>query len=398
MKVLQINSVYQTGSTGRIVRLIHEAARRKGLESYIGYGRGYWREEELFKIGSDIDFYIHAIGTRLLDRHGLFSKKATARFIEKIDRLRIDIFHLHNIHGYYLHYPTLFEYLKDKRVIWTLHDCWAFTGHCAYYEEIGCNKWEIECLNCPQKRNYPASFFIDNSQSNFYLKQKYFTSLKHLHIVVPSQWMKRQISKSFLKNFNVKIINNGIDLDIFRPLPNNFRDKYGLNDKFIILGVANVWEQRKGLHNFIKLAKKLRCDEIIVLIGLNENQITKLPSNILAIPHTNDTQTLVEIYSDTDIYLNLTLEDTFPTTNLESLACGTPVVTFDSGGSAETIDTKTGFVVAKNDMESVLDIIRKMKKTGKEPFRQACIQRAHTLYSQKNYELYIDLYKELIKI
>jgi len=396
MNILYINTVYNKGSTGRSVRLISEAALQKGFKSYIGYGRGHWKGKNLLKIGSDIDFYIHAIGTRLTDRHGLFSKKATAHFIEKIDSLKIDIFHLNNLHGYYIHYPTLFEYLKDKKTVWTLRDCWAFTGHCTHYELIGCDKWQTHCSACPQTKSYPKSSFIDNSRSNFRIKKDLFTSLKHLHIVTPSQWMKQQVKKSFLKKYDIDVINNGIDLDIFKPAAGIFKKRVGLEKTFMILGVANVWREAKGFELFIELSKKLRDDEKIVLVGLTKKQAAKLPSNILAITHTNDIQTLAEIYSDADVYLNLTLEETFPTTNLESLACGTPVITFDSGGSAETIDPETGFVVAKNDIDSVLDIIRQIKKEGKKRYRHACIKRAQNLYSQKNYAQYIDIYKKVL--
>ena len=383
MKILQINTVYKQGSTGNIVANIHNALKSNGFESFVGYGRGNWQEDNLIKIGNKLDMYIHGIGTRIFDKHGLYSKKATKQFLKEIDILDIDIFHIHNIHGYYLHYPTLFEHLKDKKVIWTLHDCWAFTGHCAYYDYIGCDRWQSECLNCPQKNRYPASLVFDNSLDNFRLKKRYFTSLDNLTIVTPSKWLSGEVKKSFLRGFDIQVIHNGVDLSVFKPIKSNFRQKYNLKNDFLILGVANVWEKRKGIDYFFELSKIIRNNEKIVLVGLTKKQLRKLPKNIIGIKRTRDQKELAEIYSSADVFVNPTLEDNFPTTNLESLACGTPLITFVSGGSPETIDEDCGKVIEKGNLEDLYSGICEIRKKGKEFYSRYCISRVKNFFDKK---------------
>ena len=397
MKILQINNEYKYGSTGKIVESLQKKAVENGFKCFIGYGRSNSNEENSFQIGSKLDLYLHGIGTRIFDKHGLYSKKATQKFLELIDKFNIDIFHLHNIHGYYLNYPLLFEYLKQKNkpVIWTLHDCWAFTGHCSHYEYIRCDKWQSECFSCPQKRRYPASLIVDNSKNNYNLKKKYFTSLKNLTIVTPSFWLANQIKKSFLKSYDIKVIYNGIDLEIFRYRESNFRKKYNIENKFIILGVASVWNDRKGFEYFIKLSNMIKKDEIIVLIGLNETQLKKLPKNVIGIKRTDNQIELSEIYSSANVFVNPTLEEVLGLTNLESLACGTPVITFDSGGSSECINEKTGLVVPKDDINSLYQAIQKIKKIGSQKFKKDCRSRVEKYFDKnKNFEEYLKLYRE----
>jgi len=399
MNVLQINTVFKQGSTGYIVYNIHQKLLSLNHKSFAGYGRGIWQEDNLIKISNKLDMYIHGIGTRIFDKHGLYSKKATQEFLKKIDKLDIDIFHLHNIHGYYLNYPLLFEYLKNKQkpVIWTLHDCWAFTGHCSHYDYIGCDKWQNECYKCPQKSRYPASFIFDNSLENFRLKKKYFTSLDNLIIVTPSNWLANEVQKSFLAKYDIRVIYNGIDLNVFKPVKSDFRKKYNLEDKFLILGVANVWEERKGFDYFIELSHILKSNEVIILVGLNDKQLQKLPKNIIGIKRTQNQKELVQIYSNVDVFVNPTLEDNFPTTNLESLACGTPVVTFDSGGSSETIDENCGKVVEKGDLDKLYKAIGEVKKNGKDFYRNHCIDRAKKYFDKEMMiEKYVKLYKEIV--
>jgi len=396
MKILQINSVYKQGSTGHIVANIHSKIKDNNMVSYVAYGRGMHDEDSLIRIGNDLDMQLHALGTRLFDKHGLYSKRITQEFIETIDKLDMDIFHLHNIHGYYLNYPILFEYLKDKKVVWTLHDCWSFTGHCSYYEYVGCDKWQTHCEQCPQLSQYPKSYFIDNSENNFSLKKQFFTSVKDLTIITPSTWLKNEVKKSFLKHKDMRVIHNGIDLDIFQYRESSFRKNYGLENRFIILGVANIWEERKGFKYFLKFSKLLEQDEVIVLVGLNKNQLQDLPTNIIGIERTSSAVELAEIYSSADVFANPTLEDNFPTTNLESLACGTPVVTFKSGGSPECIDEQTGYNVAKRDIEEMIDKIRDIKKNGRDSFSQYCIERAKNYFDKEDRFLdYIKLYKTI---
>lgn len=396
MKILQINSVCGTGSTGRIATDIHNILLEEGHESYIAYGRGEAKniaEKYTIKIGNKYDMYVHGILTRLFDRHGLASKKATEEFIKKIEKLNPDVIHLHNIHGYYLNYQILFKYLKqsNKKVIWTLHDSWSYTGHCAYYDYVKCKKWKTQCKNCPQKEKYPTTNFIDNSFNNYNLKKESFLGVKDLTIVTPSKWLAEEVKKSFLKDYKIQVINNGIDLENFKPTKSNFREKYKLEDKFIILGVASVWDERKGIKYFYELSKKLETNEKIVLVGLNKNQLKELPKNILGIERTNSVKELAEIYAAANVFVNPTLEDNFPTTNLEAGACGTFGITFNTGGSPECYDTNTGIIVEKENLEQLIEAIRKIKKKGYSS--EECMERVRRNYSkEEKFMEYLKIY------
>jgi putative colanic acid biosynthesis glycosyltransferase len=399
MKVLQINSVCGVGSTGRIATDIDKILKGEGHESYIAYGRGKALDSETtIKIGQDFDNYMHVVKTRVLDKHGYGSKKATKEFIIRVKELDPDIIHLHNIHGYYLNIEMLFDYLKiaNKPVVWTLHDCWPFTGHCSYFDYVGCNKWKNGCHNCPQKKSYPTSFLVDNSKRNYSSKKEIFTGVKNLTIITPSEWLSGIVKNSFLGEYPVKVINNGIDLDTFKPTKSNLREKYNLKNIFVILGVASGWEQRKGYNYFIELSNKLKKDEKIVMVGLTEKQKGSLPNNIIGITRTNSVKELAEIYSTADVFINPTLEDNYPTTNLESLACGTPVIAFQTGGVPEQIKIDCGFIVKKGDSEGLYSTISEIKERGKTSYIDASINAARLNFSKENnYAKYLNLYSNL---
>jgi len=404
MKVLQINSVCGIGSTGRIAIDIHNILIEQGHESYIAYGRNLPKNcDNVIRIGTKIDNYTHVLKTRLLDKHGFGSKQATIEFINKVKKLNPDIIHLHNIHGYYINIEILFDYIKEakKPVVWTLHDCWSFTGHCSYFDYLGCNKWKTGCFECPQKNEYPKSLILDNSDWNYSKKKEIFTGVKNLTIVTPSQWLADLVQESFLNEYPLKVINNGIDLNVFKPTENSFREKYDLQDKFIILGVANIWTHRKGLKYFIEMSEVLEKDERIVLVGLSEKQLKEIPNNIIGISRTNNVEELVEIYSSADVFVNPTLEDNFPTTNLEALACGTPVVTFDTGGSPESIDKNTGFVVQKGNINELLYKIRSLTKRSNDEIKEsyeATKNRARDIFNKDDkFKEYVELYNNSIE-
>lgn len=402
MRVLQINSVCGIGSTGRIASDIHNLLKEQGYESFIAYGRGSSRNcDNPIKIGTKLDNYTHVILTRLFDKHGFGSKNATDDFVKYVDKINPDIIHLHNIHGYYINIEILFDYLKavNKPVIWTLHDCWAFTGHCTHFDYVGCDKWKNGCYKCPQKKSYPKSLLMDNSEENYKRKKKLFTGLENMTIVTPSNWLACLIRESFLNEYPIKVINNGIDLDIFKPTESNFRKNNNLNDKFIILGVASNWDNRKGFKYFLEISKRLKNDEVIVLVGLTKKQIAELPKNILGIARTNNAKELASIYSAANVFINPTLEDNFPTTNLEALACGTPIITFDTGGSVETINENCGFIVKKGDIEQIICILRKIKSEENTKLSSAAILRVNSCFNKtvRFYE-YIELYKGLLII
>lgn len=402
MKLCQINVTINSGSTGRIAEEIGQSVINAGWESYIAYGRkSRISTSQLIRIGDEWSIRYHALSTRLFDNHGFASVKATNQFIKDIDRIHPDIIHLHNIHGYYLNVEILFNYLKKKAipVVWTLHDCWPLTGHCSYFDYVNCNKWQTECDLCPNLKGYPSTLFRDHSKSNFLKKKQIFTSVANITFVAPSYWMKNVLSHSFFKSYPVQVIHNGINIDVFKPIDNkSLIFKYGLDfNKKIILGVASIWDRRKGLDDFIQLSKKLSVNEQIVLVGLSNKQITGLPEGIIGINRTENVDELAALYSVADVFVNPTWVDNFPTTNIEALACGTPVVTYQTGGSSEAVSKDTGLVVEKGNISMLYSSIFEILKKGKGYYSAFCRQRAETLFDRRERNLdYIELYKSLV--
>lgn len=337
--LLQINVTCNVGSTGRIAEQIGEIAISRGWESYIAYGRECkGSKSKALKIGSPFSIIWHILMTRLFDKHGLCSHIATHRFIRDIRRIKPDIIHLHNIHGYYINYQLLFDFLSTSGIpiVWTLHDCWSFTGHCSYFILNGCKKWETLCNSCLQKHSYPTSLFWDSSRTNFSHKLESFCKVDCMTIVTPSQWLANIVKRSFLSKYPIEVINNGIDSSIFRPSISDIRENYHLDNFKIILGVSNQWTVRKGLNDFVSLSKLIDENIRIVLIGLAPNQIKSLPPQIIAITKTHNVAELAAWYSAADVFVNPTYEDNYPTVNLEARACGKRVITYNTGGSPES--------------------------------------------------------------
>ena len=401
MKVLQINTVVNSGSTGRIAEDIGKLLISQGHESYIAFGRGSRpSSSSLIRIGNLRDIRSHVIKTRLFDGHGFGSENATKKLVEEIERIKPDVIHLHNLHGYYLNIEVLFNYLKTSPtpVVWTLHDCWAFTGHCTYFDYVNCFRWQTGCYSCPNKKAYPASWFMDNSKLNYIQKKKLFNSVAMISIVAPSQWLADHVSKSFLGGYPINLIRNGIDLSIFYPrTTGNIKERLGIGNRFMLLGVASVWDRRKGLDDFIQLNKIIDQDSVIVLVGLSQKQLKNLPEGIIGIARTENIEELAEFYSAADVFLNPTWVDNCPITNSESLACGTPVVTYRTGGSPESIDESSGLVVQKGDNYSLYSAAMKIKVKGKFNYSASCIARASKIYNKNvKYQEYIDLYHSLL--
>jgi glycosyltransferase involved in cell wall biosynthesis len=402
MRILQINATVNSGSTGRIAEDIGKVLINNEHESYIAAHRTTGQStSEVIPIGSKIDRYSHALLSRAFDRHGFGSAKATRELVKKIHSVDPDIIHLHNIHGYYLNIKVLFDFLKKVRlpVVWTFHDCWPFTGHCSYFDAVNCFRWKAECHHCPNIKAYPASWGLDQSRRNFHEKNKIFNDINDLLIITPSKWLAEHVSNSYLGNYPVHVINNGIDISMFRPSQhiNKIKEKWELNDKKIILGVASVWDSRKGMKDFIQLRQVLSRDIEIVLVGLNSKDKKSLPAGITGISRTENIQELADLYSASNAFINPTYVDNFPTTNIESLACGTPVITYDTGGSPEAIDNETGIVIDKGDIDGLAGAIHRIIENGKESYIAKCRNRAEGKYNKDDRFIdYLRIYESML--
>jgi putative colanic acid biosynthesis glycosyltransferase len=400
MKILQINTIVNSGSTGRIAEDIGKVLISNGHQSYIAYGRNDRPSaSNLIKIGNDLEVYAHGIKSGIFDLHGFGSKIATDKLIKKIDLLQPDAIGLHNLHGYYINVTLLFNYLKHNNipVLWTLFDCWSFTGHCSYFDDIGCEKYKSHCNKCPKKKKYPSSYLFDNSSENFKIKKALFTSLDRMELVVNSKWLETIVCSSFLANHPLHNVPSGIDLETFVPCSSQLREKFLLNDKKVVLGCASPWSNRKGLQDFIEVRKLLPDGYSIVLIGLNRKQINELPQGIIGIQRTEDVHELAKWYSLAEVFVNPTYQDNFPTVNLEALACGTPVITYETGGSAESIDLKTGITISKGDLLKLADSIQIICSKDKSTYILNCRERAeHYFDKNKSYLEYLNLYQRMI--
>lgn len=364
MKLVQINTVCN-GSTGKIMGDIQRTANQEGFETISFYGRrkGY-KDLKCEKIGGFFSFWYHVFLTTVFDMHGHGSYFKTKKLVKRIKQENPDIIHLHNIHGYYINYKVLFNYLKNEyqgKIFWTLHDCLPFTGHCAHFMSVNCDKWKIQCKKCPKKKRYPISLFLDRSYKNYLEKKELFTNLNNLIIITPSDWLNKLVKQSFLKDYEVITINNGINLNLFKENKDlSVLEKYNIPNNKIILGVASVWTKEKGIDDFIDLAKLISDEYIIILVGLSKKQIRELSKykNIIGIKRTDNQQELVKLYSCAYVLVNPTYEDNYPTVNLEAIACNTPVITYATGGCVEQVTKETGIISNKDNL---LDDIEKIK-------------------------------------
>ena len=364
MKILMINVVCGIRSTGRICTDLATALEDQGHEVKIAYGREEVPEQfqrYAVRIGTDLDVEIHGVLARTLDASGFGSKSATKKFIEWVKDFDPDVIHLHNIHGYYINIEILFNYLRNcrKKIIWTLHDCWASTGHSAYCDAIGCEKWKTGCSHCPNLKEYPKSY-LDFSNRNWKRKRELFNEIPELTIVTPSNWLAGLVKASFLSDYPLTVIHNGIDTSQFYPLKSDFREKYGIGNKFILLGVATTWEERKGLNDYYELASSIGNEYQVVLVGLSKTQLRRSPSNIIGLERTNNIRELVNIYCAADLYVNLSYDETFGLTNVEAQLCGKPVVGYDSGAMKESI-AQGGIIVPRGDIPAVARAIHLIK-------------------------------------
>ena len=372
MRVLLINSVCGIGSTGKICGQLAEEFESHGDEVRIAYGRSDTVPDRYkkyaVKIGNKADLYYHAVLTRLDDAQGLGSKEATRKFLKWADSFNPDLLWLHNIHGYYINIELLFAWIKsrpDMQVKWTLHDCWAFTGHCSHFTFAKCYKWKTECNKCPQYRNYPASL-TDHCTRNYRLKKELFTGIKNCTIIVPSHWLENLVKQSFLREYPIEVHYNEIDHTVFKPTPSDFRKRYGLEDKTIVLAVSNIWGERKGLYDILELGNLLGDGYAIVIVGLTPKQIDRIHKKYpkyVVLPKTNNQYELAKVYSASDIFVNPSKEETFGLTTVESLACGAKAITY-KGTAGEEIADAFGGVSVEPDAGSLVEAIRKIGGGG----------------------------------
>ena len=395
-KLIQINTVCNT-STGKLMGDIQRKANESGYETLSIVGRRkVFRDVPCIKIGNPASFWIHVAITTVFDRQGYGSYFMTKKIVNRLRQENPDIIHLHNIHGYYLNLPLLFDYLSNEfkgKIYWTFHDCWPITGHCAHFSAVGCNKWEKGCNRCPNKMVYPVSLFLDASAQNYEDKKRMFSSLKNLTIITPSEWMAGWIRKSYLQQFPVRVIHNGINLKTFyyREPKKEIYDKYGIEpDKKILLGVAGVWSKYKGLSDFLSLAEILPEEYRIILVGLSRQQIRKLPKNVVGIERTENPDELAQLYSAAHIFINPSLEESFSLVTVEALACGTPVIVLDTSAVKELVCEQNGIVLTAHHPEDYLNAIRNLeeKELSREIVSQTAQKYDAELYAEKVIRLY----------
>lgn len=391
MKIVHINT-FPYKATGSIMLSIHKRLLAEGHESVAIWGRGREAENEHeFSINDPMGVKIHGLMTRLFDRTGDYSVRATKKLINRLDEIKPEIIHIHNLHGYYLNIPMLFKYIKKNsiNVIWTLHDCWSFTGHCAYFDMVECDKWKTGCHHCQQKKTYPASILLDCSKENWNKKKKMFSGV-NLTIVTPCQWLENLVKHSFLRDNAVYTIYNGIDRNVYHPIAMPEEENRFIGKK-VILGVASEWTERKGLQDFVKIAEQLDPEKyIVVVVGLTKKQREKMPKQMVALQRTSNLTELLKLYTRADVFFNPTYEDNFPTTNLEAMACGTPVLTYKTGGSPESITPGNGWVIPRGDLGMAIDIIKNIKQ-------KQYVELSHRFDVSCMVEQYISLYYEIKK-
>lgn len=394
MRVCQINTVSGVGSTGKICEGISDILDKHNIENIILFATEKSGFKNAERYSNNVYVKVQSLKSHIFGNWGFNSYFNTKKLIKKIKLFKPDVVQLHNLHGHNCNLSLLFKYFKkvNQKVVWTFHDCWAFTAYCCYFSMINCDKWESGCYHCPQKKQY--SWFFDRSKSIYKRKKRVLTGLD-LTIVTPSKWLAGLVKQSFLKDYPVKVINNGIDLTVFKPSESNFREKYNIGDKFIVLGVAFGWGKRKGLDVFIDLSKRLDNEKYqIVLVGTDDTIDMQLPKNIISIHRTQNQTELAEIYTAANVFANPTREDNYPTVNMESIACGTPVITFRTGGSPEMLIEKIGMVVDCDDVDYLEKEIRRIYKD--RPYtKEDCVSQAEKFDMKDRFQEYVKLYQEL---
>lgn len=406
MKVLQINQTYRNGgSTGRIAYELLCHQLNAGMDGFVVYGYSDGEAPDSHALclqRNTLRRKFNILRTRLFDHHGFYNETETKRVLQFLDDYRPDIIHLHNIHNHYIHVGRLFHYIKenDIPVVWTLHDCWPFTGHCAYFDYANCDKWKTVCRDCPSLKEYPPTWLFGRTTRNYNDKKAAFCGVNHMVLVTPSQWLADIAGKSFMNEYSIRVINNGVDVSAFCPKDSKIKRELGIEGKKMILAMATIFDRRKGVDYLNRLPSMLDDNEVLVLVGLSKEQKkTFAQDKCIGLGRTHSVEELADYYSAADVFINPTLEDNFPTTNLEALACGTPVVTFKTGGSPESIDETVGRVVEKGNLNGLLKSIREVLSIGKDAFISHCVEKARCCYNKDiQYLKYIELYKEVYNL
>ena len=394
-KILQINVCVNQGSTGKIVESIGKKVVEQGWESYVaGTDVVFPSQSKVLKVGNRLARYWHRGMARFLDKQGLGSILSTKAFIRQIQSTQPDLIHLHNLHCAYINYPLLFSFFKayKRPVVWTFHDCWPMTGHCTHFDSIGCDKWKKACDDCP----LIPQLSLDQSRQNYLRKKSYFTSLDSLTIVPVSQWLGELVKQSYFSQCNVVTIKNGIDLSVFQPLDqSSARVKWNLAPRrFTLMGASTSWSDSKGLQEFIKLAENY--DYQIIMVGVDAKTKSLLPEQIITFPMIREQRELASLYAAADLFVNPTYNDSFPTVNMEALACGTPVAAYNTGGVPEMVDAETGIVVPRGDKAALFSAIQTMKDGQTREMSEACRKRALAHFDkERNFNQYIELYRSL---
>lgn len=401
MKVLQINAIYGTQSTGTIMKQIQECCRVHAIEAFVAFPKGLGVPNEWsYEIGSVLDHKIHAVLSRIAGKQAYYSSCATKGLLHYMDDLKPDIVHLHNLHSNYINLNMLLKYLAKHDIITvvTMHDCWYFTGGCFHYANVGCKKWQNGCGNCPKKMLDTQAYLYDASANILRDRAKYLNDIPRLVMVGCSEWVTNECKKSVLMHRDIRTIHNGFDLSIFKSSPSNWRKHLGIEDKFVILGPAGKWLSSVNKETYDYFVRNMADDMILVLFGCQAIN-SKAPSNVKQIGFIHDPKEMAEVYSMADVMVNCSREDTLSSLNLESQACGTPVVTYEATGSKETVDGVCGFAVETGNEKLLFREVYKlysMSSYDKKLINAACRQR--TLYKfEKNasYKKYLQMYLEL---
>ena len=416
MKVLQINTTFRNGgSTGRITYDLMRIQEKNGINGFVAYGHrtGEQKVQGTLCLQNEWRRKINILRSRLFDHHGFYNENETKRLIKWLDEIRPDIIHLHNLHNHYIHVGKLFDYIKASTipVVWTLHDCWSFTGHCSYFDFAGCNRWKIGCGGCPCIHDYPPTWFFDRTSRNYENKKETFCGVENLTLVSPSHWLAALTRESFLNDYPIAVINNGVDTDVFKPQDiEKLKTSLNINGRKVLLAMAGGFGVRKGGAYLKTIPELLNEDELLLLVGRGASTFSKVfPKKCIGIEYTNDIHELAGYYSLADVFINPTLEDNFPTTNIEAMSCGTPVITFNTGGSIESVldgekisnigevkITSVGAVVPKGDMQSMLDVARTIMASDNDEYKTHCRAKAFERYNKdKQFMKYIDLYKKI---